>query len=458
MHQLLLFLGGPLLILWGVSAWYAYRESLSAATLAYDRTLLASARTVAERLGTVEGHLRVDVPYVVLDSFERNMRDRLFYQVKAPSGVVISGYDDLPVMPKGTPLTERYPALAYFYDAIYQEQGIRAVTLLQPVAIGEGGGMAQIMVAETVEGRQQLAWHLLWSGLLTQGGLLLITLLICYLLLKRLLDPMRRLSGELLRRDPADLSALPDLLPWQETYPLILAFNRHLERLRQLLARQERFSADAAHQLRTPLAVLSTQLAVARQSEQGSDALAAMEETLKHTMSLTERLLLLARLKADERGGERWGERCDLVALAQQACLSRIGQARGKGIDLGYEGEERAAITRGEPLLLGELCGNLIDNALKYTPPHGVVTVRVRREHAYLWLEVEDSGPGIAPALRERAAQPFVRLENSAAEQGAGLGLALVHDIARYHGALLQLEQGPQLGGLWVRLGLSAAD
>ncbi|MGL5286941.1 MAG: sensor histidine kinase N-terminal domain-containing protein, partial [Aeromonas sp.] len=83
---MLLFLGGPLLILWGVSAWYAYRESLSAATLAYDRTLLASARTVAERLGTVEGHLRVDVPYVVLDSFERNMRDRLFYQVKAPSG------------------------------------------------------------------------------------------------------------------------------------------------------------------------------------------------------------------------------------------------------------------------------------------------------------------------------------------------------------------------------------
>ena len=161
----------------------------------------------------------MDVPYVVLDSFERNMRDRLFYQVRGIDDRVISGFDDLPPMPDGTPLTDRYPALAYFYDGLYQEAPIRAVMLLQPVGEGGVNGMARITVAETLLGRQQLAEQLLWSALLTQGALVVLTLLLAYLLLKRLLTPMRRLSREILRRDAANLAPLPDLLPWQETRP-----------------------------------------------------------------------------------------------------------------------------------------------------------------------------------------------------------------------------------------------
>lgn len=456
LHQLLLFLGGSLFILWGMSAWYSYRAALVSANQAYDRTLLASARTVAERLEEEEGRLRVNVPYVVLDSFERNMSDRLYYQVRAPDGEMISGYDDLPPLPDGAPLTERYPALAYFYDSRYQDQPIRAVVLLQPVGVGEAAGMARVLVAETVWGREQLARQLLWSALLTQGALVGLTLLVSSLLLKRLLTPMRRLSRELVRRDPANLSPLPDLLPWQETRPLVMAFNHHLARLRQLVARQERFSADAAHQLRTPLAVLSAQLAVARAGSDPAEPLAAMEETLRHTMALTERLLLLARLKADEQLGRREGEALDLVALARRACVTRLGQARGKQIDLGYEGEEGVALVHGEALLLGELCGNLIDNALKYTPVGGVVTVRVKGEGQTIWLEVEDSGPGIAPEQLEQVWQPFRRLEQGCAERGAGLGLALVRDIAHYHHAEVSLLRGPELGGLLVRLALSA--
>ena len=139
-----------MLILWAASAWYSYYGALAAATSAYDRTLLASARTVAERLTAAEGSLRVDVPYVVLDSFERNMRDRLFYQVRGIDDRVISGFDDLPPMPVGTPLTDRYPALAYFYDGLYQEAPIRAVMLLQPVGEGGVNGIARITVAEKI--------------------------------------------------------------------------------------------------------------------------------------------------------------------------------------------------------------------------------------------------------------------------------------------------------------------
>ncbi|MGL6623739.1 sensor histidine kinase N-terminal domain-containing protein [Aeromonas jandaei] len=325
---------GPLLILWAASAWYSYYGALAAATSAYDRTLLASARTVAERLTASDGILRVDVPYVVLDSFERNMRDRLFYQVRGIDDGVISGFDDLPPMPVGTPLTDRYPALAYFYDGLYQEAPIRAVMLLQP--IGEGGvtGMARITVAETLLGRQQLAQQLLWSAVLTQGALVVLTLLLAYLLLKRLLTPMRRLSREILRRDAATLAPLPDLLPWQETRPLVQAFNRQLTRLRQLVARQERFSADAAHQLRTPLTILKTQVEVARGSGDPalmSESLDAMAVRLDHTIALTERLLLLARLKSDECSGLRQRKPIELTALVQQACLSRLRRRAARG-------------------------------------------------------------------------------------------------------------------------------
>lgn len=450
-----------MLILWVASAWYSYYGALAAATAAYDRTLLASARTVAERLTAAEGNIRVDVPYVVLDSFERNMRDRLFYQVRGIDGRVISGFDDLPPMPAGTPLTDRYPALAYFYDGHYQEAPIRAVVLLQPVGEGGVNGMARITVAETLLGRRQLAQQMLWSALLTQGALVVITLLLAYLLLKGLLTPMRRLSREILRRDGANLAPLPDLLPWQETRPLVLAFNRQLARLRQLVARQERFSADAAHQLRTPLTILKTQVEVARSSGDPAlmrESLDGMAARLDHTIALTERLLLLARLKSDECSGLRQRQQTPLVALVQQACLSRLAQARSKGIDLGYEGEESVLMVAGEPLLLGELCANLLDNAIKYTPAHGTVTARVVRCNEQIWLEVEDSGPGIAPELAERVWQPFRRLEQGSEQPGAGLGLALVRDIAHYHHGEVVLLPSSQLGGLLVRLMLPRAS
>ncbi|MFB2905529.1 sensor histidine kinase [Aeromonas jandaei] len=238
------------------------------------------------------------------------------------------------------------------------------------------------------------------------------------------------------------------------------AFNRQLTRLRQLVARQERFSADAAHQLRTPLTIMKTQVEVARGSGDPalmSESLDAMAVRLDHTIALTERLLLLARLKSDECSGLRQRESIELTALVQQACLSRLAQARSKGIDLGYEGEESAIMVAGEPLLLGELCANLLDNAIKYTPTHGTVTARVVRCNGQIWLEVEDSGPGIAPELAEQVWQPFQRLEQGSEQPGAGLGLALVRDIAHYHHGEVVLLPATQLGGLLVRLILPLA-
>jgi two-component system sensor histidine kinase TctE len=456
--QLLLFLGLPLFILWGFSAVSSYLSAMNAATQAYDRTLLASTRTVAEQLVVQDGKLAVDVPWVVLDSFERNMDDRLYYKVTDTHGNVISGYDDLPDMPKNTPGTELYPALAWFYDAEYRGQSLRVARLLQPVNEGGVNGMAQIIVAETIQSRRYLAVRLLMSAALTQGGLVLLTLTLAWLLLRRVLKPMRQLSVQMVRRDPGDLTPLPDLLPWSETRLLIVSFNRYIDRLRSLVARQARFSADASHQLRTPLTVLKTQASVALSSAdpmQWRESLMAMQSTLDNTIHLTEQLLQLSRLSRLDLVDGQAMEAVDLVKIAQACCFSSLAQARSKNIDLGYEGLPTALIT-GEPVLLGEMCMNLLDNALKYTPDNGIVTIRVTRDESQIvWLEIEDNGPGIENGQVRHALMPFHRLDNSAEQSGAGIGLALVNDIARYHRTRPELLRSA-LGGLLVRIKLAA--
>ncbi|MCT8343339.1 MULTISPECIES: sensor histidine kinase [Photorhabdus] len=461
-HQLLLFFGVPLFVLGCLSVCTHYFSAENAATLAYDRTLLASARTVAERLTVKNNQLIVDVPYVVLDSFERNMNDRLFYQVLSPEGEIISGYDDLPLIPKDTLRSNLYTALVYFYDAEYYGQPIRVAALYQPINEGGMMGMALILVAETVASRHYLAQQLLISSLMSQGTVVGLTLILAYFLLKQLLKPLHKLSGVMVRRPANDLTPLPDMLPWSELSPLLYAFNRYIERLKLMVSRQERFSADASHQLRTPLTVLKTQVAVALASKdpaQWKESLQAIDSTLDNTISLTDRLLQLSRLKAHEKEAVRDYRPVNLVELLQQACFSRLQQAESKNIDLGYEGENAQWI-KGEPVLLTEMCANLLDNAIKYTPEGGIVTARVILNSCktYCYLEVDDSGPGIAKEDVNLSLMAFNRLDNAAGHEGAGLGLALVKDIGIYHGTHPQLLPSETLGGLLVRIPFRLSD
>ncbi|SFN56151.1 sensor histidine kinase [Xenorhabdus japonica] len=453
-HQLLLFFGLPLLLLGCASVYSQYISVSNAAMLAYDRTLLASARTVAERLTVRNQNLIVDVPYVVLDNFERNTNERLYYQVISPEGETISGYDDLPRIPQNIQRSSLYTALAYFYDAEYQGHPIRVVGLYQP--INEDGimGMALIVVAETVISRQYMARQLLLSSLVNQGTVVLLTLLLAYILLKLLLKPLQKLSGIMVLRSANDLTPLPNILPWSELSPLLQSINRYIERLKLMVGRQERFSADASHQLRTPLAVLKMQVAVARgDQEQRDSILTAIDKSLDNMILLTNRLLRLSQLKVHEKEAIQNYQTVNIVALLQQACFSRLQQAESKNIDLGYEGEDALWI-RGDPLLLAEMCANLLDNAIKYTPQMGVVTGRVgiMPDKKQACFEIDDSGPGIAQEDIHQSLMAFNRLDNAAGLEGAGLGLTIVKEISLYHDATLQLLPSEVLGGLLVRI------
>ncbi|MGT2565922.1 sensor histidine kinase [Enterobacter kobei] len=452
--QLLLFLGLPLLLLWGLSAFNSYVSALQAATQAYDRTLLSSARTISERLEVRDGKLAVDVPWVVLDSFELNMNDRLYYKVVDPDGRVISGYDDLPKMPPATSRTTLYPALAWFYHTEYRGQAIRVARLLQPVNQDSIFGMAEIYVAETLQSRRYLASQLLFSSWVSQGLLVLLTLVLTAWMLRRVLRPMRQLSSLMVRREPGLLAPLPELLPWSETRLLIVAFNRYIDRLRGVLSRQERFNADASHQLKTPLAVLKTQVSVALTRQDPAlwqESLRAMNATLDETIVLTERLLQLSAVKGREQGDRQFSP-VDLVQVVQNCCFSRLAQARSKGIDLGYDGVEQPVMIEGDDVLLGELCANLLENAIKYSPAGGTVTVFLRAEAGAVELRVEDSGPGIEEDQIHQAMLPFHRLDNVGDAAGSGIGLALAGDIARLHRSHLQLNRSESLGGLCVKM------
>ncbi|MBP6122664.1 MULTISPECIES: sensor histidine kinase [Providencia] len=456
-HQLLLFFGIPLILLGSFSVYTHYYSAKNAANQAYDRTLLASARTVAERLQVVDEHLSVSVPYVVLDSFELNNNDRLFYQVISPNGETISGYDDLPAIPPYWMRSQHYTALVYFYDAQYKGLQIRVASFFQPINEGGITGMVEIRVAETTYARQDFANQLLISALMSQGTVVVLTLVLAYLLLRKLLTPLKRLSYLMLGRSANDLTPIPNILPWSELSPLIDALNRYVERLKRMVKRQERFSADASHQLKTPLTVLKTQVSVALSSDdeqQRQQGLQAINKTLDRTIVLTDRLLQLSRLKAHEKEAIHQYRAVNLVELVQQACFTRLGQAESKHIDLGYEGIDIAWI-KGEPILLVEMCANIIDNAIKYTPESGVVTVRVRLDNddlQFIYLEVEDSGPGIPDKKINHSMEAFTRLNNALGMEGSGLGLTLVKDIADYHDAQLQLLKSQELGGLLVRV------
>jgi len=233
--------------------------------------------------------------------------------------------------------------------------------------------------------------------------------------------------------------------------PLMVAVNRYIERLRGMVARQQRFSADASHQLRTPLTILKTQVGVALNSDNPAlwrESLQGMRNTLDDTIVLTDRLLQLSRIRAMQQ--DQVKNNVDLVAIVREACLLRYPQARSRQLDLGYEGDEQCLIC-GDSHLLAELCANLLDNAIKYTPEGGTITVSVRGAT----LRVEDSGPGIAESERQQALQPFYRLEHSSQVAGSGLGLALVKDIARWHGSQAQLSQSALLGGLQITVQFS---
>lgn len=463
--ELLRWLLLPLIVLEVLNTVSAYRNAIDAADMAYDRSLLASTRALAERVSVAQGKVVVDVPYVALDSFETDTLGRIYYKVSGLNGETVSGYDDLPPVPASVPRSESYPALVRFYHANYNGQPIRIAALLQPVYDDTMRGIALIQVGETLDARRGLTNKILFDTVLWQAGLVFSAALLIWFAVGVVLRPLMRLKGAVETRSVSDLSDLDPALVHREVRPLVAAMNASMARVRALINSQRRFIADASHQLRTPLAVLRTQTEMAQRELARlppgtvpaplADMLTGIAGTTTATVHLANRLLMLARIE-HSRGG--LAEPVPLRALVQQVALELAPFAVNRGIDLALDAE-REVVVAGQPLLLHELVANLVDNALRYTPEGGEVVLRVTAAPDGAVLDVEDGGPGIPAAERERVFAPFYRAPGTSHVNpgGAGLGLAIVRDIALLHDTVPVLLDGVR-GGLLVRIVFASSE
>ncbi|NIA55944.1 sensor histidine kinase [Massilia sp. TW-1] len=460
--QLLRWLIVPLVILVAANAVSLYRDALDAADIAYDRSLLASTRALAERVSVRDGKVVADVPYVALDSFETDTLGRIYYRVSGLHGETVSGYDDLPPVPKDTPRSELYPALVRFYHADYNGEPVRIAALLQPVYDDSMRGIALIQVGETLDARRALSRRILLNTLLRQALLVLAVATLVWFAVRLVLQPLMRLKHVVETRAVTDLSDVDEALVHREVRPLVAAMNGTMARMQNLIASQRRFIADASHQLRTPLTVLKTQAELALRENDPAAMQAIVRSiaaTTDSTVHLANRLLTLARI--EHGGANALLSPVALSDVARQVGLELALPAVQKGIDLALEAEDDGATTvDGQALLLHELVSNLADNAIRYTPPGGTVLLRVRRLIGVVVLDVQDSGPGLDPSEYDKVFMPFYRAQAALESNpgGTGLGLAIVRDIATVHGATLALDRAEGGRGLKVSVMFPARE
>ena len=435
-----------------------YRQSLEAVHTAYDRTLLASAKSIGEQL-TVEGYdkhavLRATVPYAALEAFETDSRSHMFYRVSTEGGALISGFEDLPAWRGKLPASSPYAALVHFYDDEFRHRPVRVAVLLQPVASERGRGMAVIQVAETLELRQELARQILVATLLRQLALVAVIAFVVVVVVQRATRPVRQLSADLQARAEGDLTPIAAPHALRELQPLVEATNQVMERLSRLLAHQQRFVRDASHQLRTPLAVLKTQVQSAQRGDlPPAQALHEIGTTVQRATQLANQMLALAKVDQLRQQGEPPVSRLDEVLREVALDLSPL-IAQG---DLDFGISTQAAPIRAHAWMLRELCRNLLHNAIRHAPPHTELSVTLQAQDGAALLTIADAGAGIDDELATRLFQPFSAGD---VRQGSGLGLAICHEIVQALGGSIVLtnrRQGARVQGLdaVVRLPLS---
>ena len=309
-----------------------------------------------------------------------------------------------------------------------------------------------IQVAQNMAVRQGMARSLALRTLAPLAFMAPLLVLAVWWGVSRSLAPVERVRRQLAQRQADDLSPVSDAQLPDEVQPLVSELNLLFERVQRAFDAQEHFVAGAAHELRSPLAALRLQLQGLQRAGDDTARAAAIERLsagIDRATRLVEQLLTLAR----QESGSTATEPVDLRAIAQLALADVAPAAQARSMDVGLLDSEAATVP-GNVEALRMLVRNLLDNAIKYTPPGGQVDVQVRADNGHAVLTVEDSGPGIAPEHRERVMQRFVR-ETAEGAPGSGLGLAIVLAIAQRHGAVVALDSSPRLGGLRVTLRFS---
>lgn len=446
-RTLLLVLIPVLLMVGAAGVWQTWRTAVGAANAAYDRSLLGAIKAMDANISTASGGLGVELPYRLLEFFELTANGRVYYRVATEDGLVEIGNADLPP-PPDVLITER----PQFIDASYYGDAVRVgsyARLLDPPLAGRAMGQrVVIQIAETLESRQAFTRTLVLEAVARDLLLLIVAIALMTLAVRWALLPLARLRNEVQARSALDLTPIVATAVPADVQPLVQAINHHIERSRQQTQARQRFVDDASHQLRTPLATLSTQVSFALREQDPAhqrQALSAIKAQIEEMVRQSNQMLALARV-------DSVGLKTDIVdasELVEKATREWWLEARDHGVDLGFEPDTKALRVLVDAAMLKEALSNLLHNAIRYTPRGGQVTVQLTHSDFEALITVVDNGPGLPAQERARAGDRFFRGSN-ASQPGTGLGLAIVRSIAERHGGELRVGANANAQGLAV--------
>jgi len=429
----------PLFILLWAIAYFSSQYFINAA---FDRSLMRRTFALADRVEVLHGRIQVDLPVAARELLVFDQEDLLFHSITSPDGRVVEGERDMPRLPARKPIR---PGQLIVYDGVKDGAKVRVAAFALSLKGTSASGAALVQVGETLTRRSVLAGR---ATLAIVIPMLLMTLTAAVAIafgVGRGLEPVSRLRDRLSARQAFDLSPVPLEGTPAELRPFLDEINSLLQRLSEAVEAQSRFVADAAHQLRTPIAGIRTQAEAALASARHEDAQHALARIARSTQTmgdLVQKLLILARVDAAENTLRLI--RLDGAAVMRAVAREWAPQALAKGVEMGFEMKGGEAWLRGDAQLLREMLANLIDNALRYGGTRIALTV-CGSEQGVTWL-VADNGPGIPEPQRAAVFAPFYRLSGSV--DGAGLGLTIVQRIAHLHGAAVSLKAGEEGTGL----------
>lgn len=452
-RKLLLWLLLPMLFIWGIGSIGSYYFAYKFANTAYDRSLADSCRDLARQIIIVDGRETLDLPPAAEKMFLTDEYDEIYLKVTDSDGGLLAGEAGLPF-----PEANSGSSGLIMHDGLVRGRKVRIASRYYMPFKSRSKRPVLVQAAETLNKRKIMANEILTALVLPQLLLILSASMVVWLGISRGLQPLQHLRREIAARSHRDLSPVEDEHAPMEVLPIIESINSLMARLDKAMSAQQRFVSNAAHQLRTPVAGLITQIDLAsRQTGRESlfHSLRQLRMSTERMARLVGQMLDLAKVEPDANKMPEL-KPLDLAGTVQEVTKAWFPDALAKNIDIGYEGPNEEIMIHGDKFLMKILLDNLLDNALRYSPPGSSVTTRLKKNGSIV-LSVEDNGPGIPVEERDLVFQRFYRILGNNVE-GSGLGLSIVREIADLHEATVAIDDPDEHGGTIVRLVFRRAE
>lgn len=404
-----------------------------------DNVLAASAMSILDSARYSGGEINVDLPYSALSMLDSISDERVFYAIRLEDEF-LSGYAELP---EALGTLSGAPA---FHSATFLGEDVRVASVQRRMSTDIGQSFLKVSVAQTLSGQKQTLARISRTSMGIGAGFFLVSVLLAALIARSTIRPLDRLTASVSRRGPKDLRPVAAPVP-SEMVPLVASLNSFMRRLQRSLARSEDFIAEAAHRVRTPLAIVRTKAEIVQRKAHNPDTQTALREMI-HAIDDSSRTAgqLLDHAMVTFRLDHLSQDSVSLLRLVRETVERLRPISEIKDIEIEAIGVEDIVI-QGDPILLQNALHNLLDNAIKYAPSGARVTVSLNRHGDRAEIRITDTGHGFPEAELSHLTDRFARGANATSVVGSGLGLTIVKEVIEAHGGEMHIKNLPGGGG-----------